>query len=171
MPTILRSWLAFAAVGAGLIHCALVIGSPIALAIPLAILGLIEFAWGVLVFSREIVPFPRVAIIVAFVPVITWGVLLAFSAGWVVSSLGLLPLAVSTLFELVIATALGVHLRRGTLKDAPPPFPSVGRYLLGLGAGALVVAALTTPALAATEAGTAAVPPGDVFELPGHDGH
>jgi len=51
MSAITRTWIAFAAVGTGLIHVALVIGSPLALGIPLAILGVIEFGWGILAFT------------------------------------------------------------------------------------------------------------------------
>ena len=57
-----------------------------------------------------------------------------------------------------------------SIRMASPTAPGVARYLLGLAAGALVVAALTTPALAATEAGEYAVPHGTGFNLPGH-GH
>ena len=72
---------------------------------------------------------------------------------------------VASLLDLAIAIGITWILRRD---PATPPAPlRPGRYLLGLGAGALVVAALTTPALAATEAGAAAVPHGgdEPFEL------
>lgn len=165
MPAISRSWVAFAAVGAGLIHLALVIGSPVALAVPLALLGLAEFGWGVLTFAREALLFPRVAIVVAVVPIVLWAVLLAVAPS-AAASLGFLPLAVSSIFGLFVAALLGRHLRRAA--DAPPEPPGITRYLLGLVAGGLLVAALTAPALASTEAGGSSVPD-DLF-LPTH-GH
>lgn len=174
MPTIVRTWIAFAAIGVGLIHVALVIRAPLGMVIPLAVLGLAEFGWGVLTFARDSVPVPRVALVVAIVPALAWALLLAVASSTentsLAASLPLLPLAVSTLFELVIAAVIGVNLRRA---DAPAAPPGVARYLLGLLAGALVVAALTTPALAATQAGLYAAPPGgssNLFDLPGH-GH
>ncbi|CAN5362890.1 hypothetical protein BH10ACT7_BH10ACT7_16060 [soil metagenome] len=165
MPAISRSWVAFAAVGAGLIHLALVIGAPVALAIPLALLGLTEFAWGVLTFAREALLLPRIAIVVAVVPIVLWALLLAVAPS-AAASLGFLPLAVSSLFGLFVAAMLGRHLRRAT--DAPPEPPGITRYLLGIVAGGLVIAALAAPALASTEAGGSSVPD-DLF-LPTH-GH
>lgn len=180
MSTITRSWLAFAAIGAGLIHVALVIGSPLPLGIVLAVLGLTEFGWGVLTFARESVALPRVALVVALVPVLAWGLLLVTSSvaemPAIAASFGFLPLAIASLFELFAAAVLGMHLRRVTAGDPAPRTPGVAKYLLGIAAGGLVVAALTTPALAATSAGDAARPHGEepTYELilPEHEtGH
>lgn len=174
MPAITRTWLAFAAIGTGLIHLALVLGAPVALGIPLAVLGLAEFGWGVLAFARETVLLPRAALVVAAVPVTGWTLLLVVSsvagAPELAASLGFLPLAVSSLFELFAAAVLGAHLRRARQPDAPPRAPGIARYLLGLTAGALVVAALTAPAIAATQSGQLVVPPG-LTDSPGHVGH
>jgi hypothetical protein len=180
MTTVTRTWLAFAAIGTGLIHVALVIGSPLGLGIALAVLGLAEFAWGVLTFARDTVPFPRAALVAALLPIVGWALLLVTSSvsqmPAIAASIEFVPLAVASLFELFIATVLGVHLRRRGDAAAKPP--GVRRYLLGLSAGALAVAALTTPALAATQAGLSAQHHGDPgttpFELilPEHDtGH
>lgn len=177
MSAITRSWLAFAAIGAGLIHVALVIGSPLPLGLALAVLGLAEFGWGVLCFARETPPLPRLALVVALVPVVAWALLLVVSTALenpgIAASLRLLPLAVATLFELVAAYILARHLRRNAHTTTEP---GVARYLLGLTAGALLVGGLTTPALAATPAGEAAQPHGShteepfVLNLPNHDG-
>ena len=180
MSTITRSWLAFAAIGAGLIHVALVIGSPLPLGIVLAVLGLTEFGWGVLTFARESIALPRVALVVALLPVLAWGLLLVTSSvaemPAIAASFAFLPLGVASLFGLFAASVLGMHLRRVTTDDTAPRAPGIARYLLGIVAGGLIVATLTTPALAATEAGTAAQPHGEVepYELilPGHEtGH
>lgn len=173
MPTITRTWLAFAAIGTGLIHFALVIGSPLALGLVLAALGLIEFGWGVLTFARDTVVLPRVALVVAIVPVLLWGLLLAISTvadvPGIGASLPFVPLAIATVFELFAAATLAVHLRRA--EASAPRIPSVARYLVSLMLGGLVVAGLTTPALAATQAGQIAQPhtePAYEFELPEH---
>ena len=175
MSTITRTWVAFAAIGVGLIHLALVIGAPPGLGIVLVVLGLTEFGWGVLTFARDSVPAPRAALVVAIVPVLGWALLLAVATAAqnpaIAEALPLLPLCVATVFELFIAVVLAVLARRA---DAQPPPPGLARYVLGLAAGALVVAALTTPALAATEAGRLTVPAGDrsdLFNLPNHGGH
>ena len=175
MSTITRTWVAFAAVGVGLIHLALVIGAPVGLGIVLAVLGLAEFGWGVLTFARDSVPAPRVALAVAIIPVLGWALLLAVATAAespaIAEALPLLPLLVATGLELFIAALVGVHVRRA---DAPPPPPGLARYLLGLAAGALVVAALTTAALAGTQAGLLTDPAGDrldPFNFPDHGGH
>jgi uncharacterized membrane protein len=185
-----RAWLAFAAIGTGLIHVALVIGAPVPLAIVLAVFGLLEFGWGVTTFARDSVPLPRVALVVAMLPVALWVVMLVVSTSTAEPSLAealpLLPMAVATLFELVVAGIITIILRRaaettaGTVAAARTP--SAPRYLVSLMAGALVVGALTTPALAATEAGFYAQPHGEhidqqtdqktgEFNLPSHDAH
>lgn len=175
MPTITRTWVAFAAIGVGLIHVALVIGSPLALGLVLAVLGLTEFAWGVLTFARDSVVLPRVALVVAIVPVLLWGLLLAISTvaemPGIAASLPFIPFAIATVFELFIAATLAVHLRRSS--EAPARIPGVGRYLISLVGGALIVAGLTTPALAATQAGQFAQPHGETstevpFDIPSH---
>jgi len=155
---VLRAWLGFFALGAGLIHLALVIGSPPALGVPLVLIGIAEFAWGVITFTAAAVPFARVARIAAVVPILGWVALLLVSGSAGVPGIRVLPMLVASLLDLAVAIVITVVLRRG---DAAPARPlRSGPYLLGLAAGALVVAALTTPALAATEAGDLATPHG-----------
>jgi len=169
VSVITRTWIAFAAIGIGLIHVALVIGSPLALALPLGILGAIEFGWGVYAFTRDDVPTPRVAMVVAITPLVVWGLLVAgastFEIATLATVLDVVPWGVAAIFQLFVAGTLARHFRRmsadtGTVR----PAPSAGRYLTGLMVGALAVSALVTPALAATEAGIYAQPHGE------HDG-
>lgn len=168
MSTITRAWLAFAAIGTGLIHLALSVGMPPAVAVPLAIIGAAEFGWGVIVFARTTVVVPRTALAVALVPIVLWAILLVTSS--VPSGLGLLPLAIASLLGLVVATLLARHLRRGPDARAPRE-PGVARYLLGVIAGGAVVAALAAPALAATSVGREGPSPETVSNLRDLFGH
>ena len=148
---IVRAWLGFAAIATGLIHLALVLSSPLWLAIPLAVFGFAEFGWGVVTFARATPLAPRAAIVVALIPVLAWVVGLA-TAGRIPEVAGpstLVPLGIASAFELFIAAVLGRRLRRGDVEEQKP---TTARYLLGVAAGALVTAALVTPALAAAQA-------------------
>jgi hypothetical protein len=175
MNAVIRAWLGFFALGAGLIHVALVIGSPIVVAIPLLVVGVAEFAWGVFAFTASAIPFARAARIAAVVPILGWVVLLLVVGADAVPGVRALPMLVASLLDLAVAIAITVVLRRADREQRPI---ASGRYLLGLGLGALAVAALTTPALAATEAGDFAQPHGTsgeapyVLDLPAdHPGH
>lgn len=177
MSAVVRGWLGFFALGAGLVHLALVIGSPLPVGIALVLIGAAEFVWGVFAFAAPALPLARIARVAALVPTLGWVVVLvvgAASSAGAIGGLRVLPMLVASLLDLAIAIGITWILRRDPARAAVPLRP--GRYLLALGAGALVVAALTTPALAATEAGAAAIPhgPDGPFELilPGeHGGH
>ncbi len=47
LSPIVRGWLAFAALGTGLIHLALAVSAPLPLAVAFGAIGFVEFAWGV----------------------------------------------------------------------------------------------------------------------------
>jgi hypothetical protein len=151
MSPITRSWIALAAVGAGLIHLALVLSAPALGAVLLAGIGIVEFAWGVLVMFDERFLVPRIAVVAALVPVALW--IAALLLG--VDAFRPLPLAAATLLELFIAITIAVVQRRGRTAEAP----STRRYVLGLLAGAIVVGVVTGPALGATEAGRQVIDP------------
>lgn len=168
MSIITRTWLAFAAIGAGLIHVALSVGMPWAVAVPLAVIGAAEFGWGVIVFARPTVVMPRIALVGALVPIVLWAVLLVTSS--VPAGLGLLPLAIASVLGLVVAVLLARHLRRDADAPAPAP-PGIVRYLVGVVAGGLVVAALAAPALAATNVGRDGPSPATVSNLRDLFGH
>lgn len=188
MSQVTRSWLAFAALGAGVIHLALASGAGISAAVALIVLGGVEIGWGVGVLAHDRFVFPRVAAVVAFVPAIGWSVLLlaavTFDEPGLASVLPVFPTAIAALFTLGIGAVLGWQRRRqvadvgattsaDTSATSPRQPNRPYRYLAGLFAGALVVSALTTPALAATTAGIDN-PHGNHgdLELPGeHPGH
>ena len=94
------------------------------------------------------------------------------SLGPLTSSTQLLPMLVAGLFDLLIAAGLTAMLRRETAanRTAAPAAAHPGRRLIAVIVGALVIAAITAPALAATEAGQLAGRPGTSFVgTPGHD--
>ena len=151
-----RCALGFAALGAGLVHVALAVGATPWLAVPLVIVGAAEFLWGVLAVSRPGVPTPRLAIAAALVPPTAWIVLL------VVGAVGPrpLPMLAATLLDVAVAIGLAGGLRRAPRSEPRHP-------LLGIAVAGAIVAAITVPALIATEA-TAQLPPPPPHEEPTH---
>lgn len=187
MTTITRTWLAMAAIGAGLIHVALGAGAPLVLAVPLVAIAAAEVLWGVLAVLRDRVYFPTVALFGALAPIGLWALLITAAsvagAPELLAPMPFLAMGSATLFDLFIAGVLAVRRRRAArvtgssvparepapAAEAAPAEPSVGRYLIGVLAGACVVSALTTPALANTHAGQYAVPHGTLHGS--HSGH
>lgn len=159
MSAITRSWIAFAAVGAGLVHLALAVDAPLLGTVLLAGIGIAEFAWGVLVVFDERFLAPRVAVIAALAPVMLWVVAVVVG----IQSFRPVPLGVATALELFIALTIAVSLRR---QREPKPV-STRRYVIGLMLGALVIGSVTAPALGATAAGQQVVNP-DLFGGGGH---
>lgn len=164
MSAITRSWLSFAAIGAGVIHLALVISSPLAIGIPLAVFGLAELAWGVLILVRDRLVTPRLAQAGALAPLLLWSLLTVtatlLAAPEVASSLRFVPMGIAAVFELFVAAVLSVILRRQSDGDRPArsakPAGAV-KYLSAVIVAGVLVGALTTPALAATQAGSVAL--------------
>ena len=136
-----RSALGFAALGAGLLHLALAVGSVPWLATGLAVVGGVEFLWGVLAVSRPGVPVPRAAIAGALAAPAAWVVLLLLGS----DGLRALPMLAATALDLAVAVVLAIGLRRSPATE--PRHPAFGIVVAGL-----VVAAITVPALIATEA-------------------
>jgi hypothetical protein len=176
MESVVRIWLGLLALGAGLIHLACVLGSPPALAAVFIAVGAAEFAWGTVAFARERIPVPRLALVGATLPLVGWIVLFlaADAAGStaLTSALRPLPLGIATLLTVSAAIVLAVRRRRARDAAARPAARPVGelsapRFLVSVGLGALLVAALVTPALAATEAGLNAEPHGSYLDDPG----
>ncbi|MGV8885859.1 MAG: hypothetical protein ACOH1T_09795 [Microbacteriaceae bacterium] len=184
MSPIIRTWLAFAAIGTGLIHVALVVSSPLPVAIVLAVIALAELAWGVGLMASGRLLVPRLALAGALVPIILWSAVLLVaieSDATVISSLRFLPLSLAAVLEIFVAGTIAIQIRRrfmggDTTGDTSASVdaatqPAAGRYLLGLIIGSLAVASLTTPALAATQAGDFAVPHGEHSFFQGDEGH
>jgi hypothetical protein len=166
MTVIVRAWLSFAAIGAGIIHLALVISSPLAIVIPLALFGIAELTWGVLILVKDRLVSPRLAHAGAVTPLLLWSLLTVtvtlLAAPQVASSLRFVPMGIAAIFELFIAGVLSVILRRQTETETEPSTPAAKpatavKYLSAVIVAGVLVGALTTPALAATQAGAVAI--------------
>jgi len=156
-----RSALGFAALGAGLIHVALAIGATPWLAAGLVVAGAAEFLWGVLAVSRPGLPVPRAAIVGALVAPIGW---LALLAAGIPDGPRPLPMLAATALGAAVAVGLARGLRRPAVRESRHP-------ALGIAAAGLVVAAITIPALVATEAPALLPGPVDpVHQAPQHPG-
>lgn len=168
MTAVVRTWLGFAALGAGLVHLALAVDAPVGLATALALFGIAEFAWGVIAFTTARPPLPSVARAIALVPVVAWALALVSGLAFV-GAVRVFPMLVASVLDLAIAIGITALLRRPP--GDRPLRPAV--TLVAMFAGALVIGAVTTPALAATQAGDVAVPHGDYGDLgdSGHPGH
>lgn len=165
MDRLVGSWLALAAVGAGIVHLALawaaaghLVGRPSVaggvLAGVLVLIGIAEVSWGMvaLIIDRPFVP--DSARWAALAPVAGWA--LALIGGALVGDLALpfLPMGIATVFDLVVAAGLSVQLRTGRTAASPTSGSDNASMhpalVLGLIAAALVSSALVTPALTET---------------------
>ncbi|RNE62490.1 hypothetical protein [Cryobacterium tepidiphilum] len=185
MTATTRIWFAFAAVGAGMIHLAVAAGAPLLLTIVLAGFGIAELGWGVGVLVRGRLLVARVVLGAALVPVLFWGAIATVGSGWgpvAGDALPLFPMAVASLFDLFVAATLAVHGRRHAASDTPARAPAATArqdwgFLAALTVAGALFSGLVTPALAATEAGSKAVPhgshgiPGLEFLDAGHGHH
>ncbi|WP_431837495.1 hypothetical protein [Cellulomonas sp. Y8] len=162
-----RQWASLAALGLGLVACGVGAGHlehHLPVGVALSTLGLVAIGWGVLAL-RGPAPVPRAAA----------GVALASGPAVLLSS----PLTgtATTTAEaaaLVLGLAVGILLalgqRAGTAPGARRRAPGGAGQAGTLAAGALLVALVTVPGLAATEAGAHAVPHGS-HGLPAETGH
>ncbi len=196
MTAIIRLWLAFAALGAGMIHIAVGASAPFPLALLLVGFGVAELGWGVAVLVRGRLLLMQAVLGAALIPVFIWGATATLGSGLGVApeatGLPVHPMAVASLFNLVVAGGIALHLRRSTAaparvavgvtsvgrmqstatgiagptaddtpEGARPAADAQGwRFLTALTLGAILFSGLTTPALAATDAGQLAVPHG-----------
>ena len=164
------SWTAFAAWGGGLIQLALGAGAITGVGggpairvagIFLTVIGVVAIGWGAATLARGRIVVPRLGIAGSLAGI------LATAAAMSLDPTRVSVFAVAAASALLVAVALRCAwaLRRAsrptTTRDAARP------RLIGLFVGALLVAGVVTPALAATEAGQHAVPHGEMVE-PGH---
>ncbi|TFC78682.1 hypothetical protein E3T23_11485 [Cryobacterium cheniae] len=169
MIQISRLWCAFAAIGAGTIHLAVGASAPVLLSVILVGLGVAELGWGVATLVRGRYPMPNQALVGALLPLVVWAAAAGLRSTSAVPAdvtvLPVFPMTVATLFSLFVAGSLaltrrGAGRREGVSAAAVEPAPQSWRFLAALTLGGVLVSGLTTPALAATDAGTQAVPHG-----------
>jgi hypothetical protein len=172
LTTMARTWPMLAAFGGGLVLLALAAGAGGTAGGVLAAAGIAGLGWGAssLHAGRAIVP--AIALGVSVALLLGAGALvgtgLADDAGVAVG-----PLVAASVFITVVAGYTAFVVRRraraarsdrdriGAMDAASRPAVDGRLSLAGLVAGALLVAGLATPALAATEAGELAVPHGE----------
>ena len=181
MLALTRIWIAFAALGAGLIHLAVAAAAPPVLLAVFLLLGAAEIAWSVATMLRSRYPIRQLALVGALLPLVAWAsaLVLGDAIGVTADNLPPLALAAATVLDLVVAVTVALSLRRSP--DAPPvPAPEPGAVwtVLGITAGAFVMCALTLPALGQTQAGIAALDGphahhavSDLPEVSEHEGH
>jgi hypothetical protein len=159
-----RCWAGFASLGAGLVHAAVVGEHPAVEAVFFAVLAAGQLGWGVAALARDRAPVPRwvagatVAVIALWVLSRTVGlgaVDLGAAGLGAVESVGAADLGAAVLEVLVLVSLASA--RWGALRARRASAPVL---LGGLAAGALLVGAVTTPALAGTTAGAHAMPHG-----------
>jgi hypothetical protein len=101
---------AFAALAAGISHLVMVAEAPVAFALPLGALSIVEVCLSVVVFGTERMPSPRVIATAAFAPLLLWCLLVVIAtlvgAPGIASPLATIPMAIGTAFELVIVLVL-----------------------------------------------------------------
>ncbi|MEF3404773.1 hypothetical protein [Agromyces sp. CCNWLW203] len=166
----LRSWPMLAAFGAGLVLAALAAGAGGAMQPALVVAGVAALGWGGLALRAGRVIAPSATLVVAAAALVGMAAVVSTGAAER-TDVAPGPLAAASVFIVVVALSAGLELRGRTRRSARAAADrrrdgaaSDTARLLGLVAGAALVAALATPALAATEAGETAVPHGT------HDG-
>lgn len=174
MRHLIRTWIAMAVFGAGLIHLAVAAASPLPALIAFVAVGVGELVWAVLTLSRGLYALPVASPLLALAPIAVWAASVA--AGVDSAAMPPLALGAATLLDLAATAAVVLERRRGSVSDAASP-PRTGRLLLGFMAGAFAMVAVTLPALGQTTAGIAASegphshrPPGLEIEVD-HAGH
>ncbi|WP_210479960.1 hypothetical protein [Naasia sp. SYSU D00948] len=178
MIALTRIWIAFAALGAGLIHLAVAAGAPPVLLAVFLVLGAAEIAWCVATMVTSRFPLRQLALVGSLLPLVAWAsaLVLGDAVGATVENLPPVALASATLLDVVVGVAMAVSLRRSPdASPLPAAEPAAGWTVLGLTAGALVMSALTLPALGQTQAGIDAMNGphghGHSVEVPGDAGH
>ena len=167
-----RCWAGFASLGAGLVHVAMIqehLDHWLLAGVFFGVLAVVQIGWGLAALARDRAPFPRSFIVLNLTVVALWALsrtvgLPAGPDAGTAEAVGTSDVLAMVLHVLVVASLVVAML---TASDTEPAVPGkaprvrqlrTGRALVVLAVGALVMAGLTTPALAASEAGTYARP-------------
>ncbi|UYK40524.1 hypothetical protein [Microbacterium terricola] len=155
------AWAAPSAWGAGLIQIALGAGlatSGLSWGMGLAALGAVGIAWGAMALARGRVIAPRAGVAGALGGLVALVVAMAADPG----RTSVFAVTASGMLLLAAAIACGLTLRGGIHRARRTSYAAPRTRLVPLIAAAVLVAAIVTPALSATEAGRLA---------PSHSGH
>jgi hypothetical protein len=162
-----RCWAGFASLGAGLIHLAVVhehLAEWWVFGVFFAVVGALQIGWAMLALARDTVPIPRLVAGATAAILVLWVV--SRSTGLPVGPEPWTPEAVGTadvlcgVLEAAVVVLLVAVLRSG--EPAATAQRLTRTQLVLLTVGALAMAAITTPALAATDAGEHAHPMGSM---------
>ncbi|MCU1636043.1 MAG: hypothetical protein JWQ68_1282 [Cryobacterium sp.] len=172
--------LALVALGAGLVETAVGAGTRVVPGTAFVAWGLAHLAWAVWLLYRGRIVGAGPALAVSLLAVLAWPALVVLAGkevGWQ-DLLRPLPLLAIAVLNLAIAVTLVADLRRARSESVSAGVPaahrrSAGAYFTCFVVVAAAVAALVTPALAATPAGDSAVPHGEhlILDIPGVHGH
>ena len=159
-----RCWAGFASFGTGLVHIAVVrehFAESWAHGTFFAVVGLAQIGWALLALHRVSVPFPRLTAAATLGLISLWAV--SRTVGLSLDPLTAAPepvgtadlLAVLLEISLILCILAAIPRPATTTAEAPSTRDraSSARFLALLAAGALAVAAIATPAMAATQAG------------------
>jgi hypothetical protein len=151
-----RCWTGFASLGAGLVHLAVVrehFQESALFGSFLVVAGVLQIGWAVAALARDRMPLPRLAAAAQLALVVLWVAtrtvgLPVGPEAWTPEAVGRADMLCVVLEVVSAAAVVGwLGLSRGGRRPV-----RAGRYLLLVGAGALAVSCMTTPALAATGA-------------------
>ena len=155
-----RCWAGFASLGAGLVHLAVVqehLDEWWLYGVFFAVLGAAQLLWAMAALARDEAPFPRTVALANVAVVLLW--LVTRTTGlpvgpepWEAEAFGRADV-LATVLELVVVALLVALPRLAATEQPVPAGRGSRRFVALLFAGALAVAAVTTPALAATSPG------------------
>jgi hypothetical protein len=160
-----RCWAGFASLGAGLVHLAVVrehLAEWWLFGAFFVVVGALQVGYAVLALARDRAPAPRSVAAVNAGLIVLWAVTRAVGLPvgperWTPEAVGVADVLCAVL-EVVVVGLLVAAVR--VPRHGRPLHLAAGARLALLGVGALAMAAVTTPALAATEAGEHAHPHG-----------
>ena len=169
------SWPAFAAWGGGLIQLALgagaITGSGEDAAIRVAgilltVIGAVALGWGAATLTRGRIVVPRLGIAGSLAGILAAVVAMTLDP----TRISVFAVAAASALLVAVALACASAVRRQTGATSTSRADAARPRVIGVVVGALLVAGVVTPALAATEAGQHTVPHGEHAELmePGH---
>lgn len=175
---LVQSWPMLGSLGAGLVLTALAAGAELLPGAVLAGCGIAALGWGVLALRAGRILAPR-ATLGAGVILLVASAAIAATGSSTSIDVPLLPLLAADLLVGIVALGAAGVLRSRRVPTTEPATSGRTRtatratgavHVVGLLAGSALVAALATPALAATEAGSVAVPHGELH-APQHETH